>query len=307
MPSRVALFGILSEPALNVVRSALIDLGIEPISLNQREAFWWQLVLDDRGDDGVLNRREAEPVRLSDISGIYTRPMDPRALARAEGREAEAPRLIDLHRSLGVWLELTAARVVNRPSAMAANSSKPYQAQLISNAGFRVPRTLITNDPSVAREFIAEVGPVVYKSISSHRSVVQRLDVARSADLDTIRWCPTQFQEFLPGDNIRVHVIGNETIATGIRSKAVDYRYANRYGEKAYMSPMQLDTDLKKSCVALARALELGVAGIDIRLDAKGDPYCLEVNPMPAFTYFQDRTGQQIGAMIAQYVAERNQ
>jgi hypothetical protein len=58
-----------------------------------------------------------------------------------------------VHEALLAWTEIASARVVNRPAAMASNASKPYQAQLISDNGFEVPETLVTNDPQLVSEF----------------------------------------------------------------------------------------------------------------------------------------------------------
>jgi glutathione synthase/RimK-type ligase-like ATP-grasp enzyme len=49
---------------------------------------------------------------------------------------------------------------------MASNHSKPYQAQLITKAGFDVPDTLVTNDPDRALAFRSRHKKVIYKSIS---------------------------------------------------------------------------------------------------------------------------------------------
>ena len=38
----------------------------------------------------------------------------------------------------------------NRPSAMASNGSKPYQAAIIQSVGLATPPTLITTDPAAA-------------------------------------------------------------------------------------------------------------------------------------------------------------
>ena len=43
--------------------------------------------------------------------------------------------------------------VVNRLGGGMSNNSKPYQALLLTRAGFRVPPTLVTNDPEAARAF----------------------------------------------------------------------------------------------------------------------------------------------------------
>ena len=49
--------------------------------------------------------------------------------------------------------------------------------------------------------------------------------------------CPTQFQEYIPGSDVRVHVAGESVIATEIDSTADDYRYAARSGFEVNPSP----------------------------------------------------------------------
>src|SRR5204863_7380639 len=124
------------------------------------------------------------------------------------------------------WLDIAPSRVLNRAYAMASNSSKPYQAQVIRGCGFDVPETLVTNDPVLALEFHARHSRVVFKSTSSVRSIVHELDAAALARLEHIRWCPVQFQAFVEGVDVRVHVVGEEVYATRVCSAATDYRYA---------------------------------------------------------------------------------
>ena len=57
---------------------------------------------------------------------------------------------------------------MNPPYSMVSNSSKPFQAQLLRESGFRVPDTLVTDDPRAVGEFAREHGRLVYKSISSY-------------------------------------------------------------------------------------------------------------------------------------------
>ena len=49
----------------------------------------------------------------------------------------------------------------------------------------------------------------------------------------------------------------------------------------------------------LASALGLPVAGIDLRVTPAGEWYCFEVNPSPAFSYYESATGQPIAAAVA--------
>jgi hypothetical protein len=61
-----------------------------------------------------------------------------------------------------------------RPSAMTSNGSKPYQAAIIQAVGLATPPTLIITDLAAAREFWDRHGTVIYKSVSSVRSIVSR-------------------------------------------------------------------------------------------------------------------------------------
>jgi hypothetical protein len=79
-------------------------------------------------------------------------------------------------------------------------------------------------NPALVRAFSHQHRHVIYKSTSGVRSIVQRLEEADFERLDRIRWCPTQFQVFVPGTNVRVPTIGDRGFATAISSDATDDR-----------------------------------------------------------------------------------
>jgi glutathione synthase/RimK-type ligase-like ATP-grasp enzyme len=186
---------------------------------------------------------------------------------------------------------------------MRSNVSKPYQLQLVADAGMPVPPTLVTNQPDLVRAFHARHGRLVYKSISGIRSIVTELDEASLQRLDRIRLLPTQFQAYVDGVDVRVHMVGDQVFATEIASAATDYRYARRNGEVATLSPTELPAVVQRRCVDLARRLELPFCGIDLRRRPDGVHVCFEVNPMPAFAYFEGETGQPIAAALVQLLA----
>jgi glutathione synthase/RimK-type ligase-like ATP-grasp enzyme len=193
---------------------------------------------------------------------------------------------------------------VNPAASMGSNGSKPYQAQLIARHGFAVPDTIVTNDPDRVRDFRARHGRIIYKSASGIRSIVREFDDDDLDRLDRIRWCPTQFQAFVPGTDVRVHVVDTEVFATEIDSDATDYRYATREGTKATLRAITLDADVADRCVSLARDLRLPFAGIDLRRrGGDGAWVCFEVNPSPGFSFYESRTGQPIARAVARYLA----
>ena len=153
---------------------------------------------------------------LGAVTAVYLRPYDWRRLPEIEKAGPGSPawrHTLEVQDTLLCWLELTSAQVINRLTAMAVNNSKPLHACLIRSLGFDIPDTLITTDPSTAQEFWEKHGTVIYRSISSVRSIVSRLTPKHVRRLDDIAWCPTQFQRYIPGNDYRVHVVGDEVFA----------------------------------------------------------------------------------------------
>jgi glutathione synthase/RimK-type ligase-like ATP-grasp enzyme len=305
----ILLCGIPSELPLRMVTSRLEEIGAKFVLFNQREfancEIWFEI---DNGEVGGELRLGRQTYQLQDFAAAYPRMMDDRFLPElSEEPPDSAVRTYcrSFHETLMRWLEIAPALVVNRCAAMASNSSKPYQAQLIREHGFLVPETLITNDPELVRAFRAKHGRVIYKSISAVRSIVQVLEDEDEERLERIRWCPTQFQAFVEGMNLRVHTIGGEVFATAVESEATDYRYASRQaGEPAALRAVELSDELTERCLQLSRSLGLEFAGIDLKITPDDDVYCFEVNPSPAFSYYEANTGQPISAGVARHLAK---
>ena len=195
-------------------------------------------------------------------------------------------------------------RVVNRTASMGSNSSKPYQAQIIRRHGFHIPETLITNQPDLVVDFHKRHGRIIYKSISGVRSIVRELGPEDHDRLERLRWCPVQFQEYVEGQDIRVHTIGGEVFASAIHSDAADYRYARQQvGESAQVEATAIDDTLAQRCLALADSLGLLFAGVDLRVTPEGRVYCFEVNPSPAYSYYESNTNQPISLALAKFLS----
>ena len=304
----ILLGGIPSEPSLALVHEELRRLRARVAMFNQRLADETAIAFElASGEVRGWLELDGDRHRLEDFRGIYCRLMDDQALPELEGEPPLSPRRLRvraLHDALSCWCELSPARVVNRFDAVGSNGSKPYQLQLIRAQGFAVPETLVTNDPKQVLAFEARHGRLVYKSMSGIRSIVQLFADGDRERLELIRWCPVQFQQFVAGTNLRVHTIGESIFATEIETDAVDYRYARRQvGEAASLRAIDLSSALAERCVKLAQSLGLDFAGVDLKRTPEGEVYCLEVNPTPAFSYYQSQTGQPIARAVARYLA----
>jgi hypothetical protein len=302
----ILLWGLPGDRPLAAVYESLRRSGRPVVLLDQRTVL--DTSVDLCVDDQItgLLRTRGRTVELEAVTAAYVRPHDSRRLpcVRAAGDESAAwLHAISVEDALVSWAQLTPALVVNRPDAMAANGSKPHQGALIEAHGLRVPDTLITTDPVAALDFWERHGDVVYKSLSGIRSIVSRLAPEDLDRLDDVVWCPTQFQQYIAGDDYRVHVVGDDLFACRIATAADDYRYAGADASVS-MRTYDLPADVAGSCVKLATAMDLPVAGLDLRRSSDGAWYCFEVNPSPGFTYFQESTGQPIDASIARFLAD---
>jgi hypothetical protein len=303
----ILLAGIPSEAPLRMVGDALERLSVPFLLFNQR-AFATAEILLEVGADRPTGRLSVDgrSYALGRVTGIYLRLMDDRLLPELADEPAESParrRCRALHETLSRWADLAPARVVNRTAPMASNGSKPYQAQLIERLGFPVPESLITDDPETAREFAAAHDAVIFKSTSGQRSIVRRLTAADLGRLESIRACPVMFQAYVPGTDVRVHVVGARALATAVGSAATDYRYSHLDGEHSELRAFELSDELAERCVALTAGLGLDFAGIDLRLTPEGEAVCFEVNPCPAFSYYESHTGQPIADAVARHLA----
>ncbi|WP_138501977.1 RimK family alpha-L-glutamate ligase [Nostoc sp. PA-18-2419] len=309
----VLLWGISEESPLAAVYSELTRVNIPTVFLDQRD------ILDTELELSVGNVSELpvqgqictwyQKINLNEITAAYLRPYDSRRLPQIAQAGVNSPawqHAIAVDDALMGWSEITPAFVINRPSAMAANGCKPYQLEQICSLGFKVPETLVTTDPEAVRAFWQRHGNVIYKSISGIRSQVSRLAAEHLERLENVCWCPTQFQQYIPGRDYRVHVVGAEIFASEVISQADDYRYAAQEDESTEIRACHLPQEVEQQCRGLAKAINLPLCGIDLRRTPEGEWYCFEVNPSPGFTYYQQFTGQGISRAIANLLAGRN-
>jgi len=283
----ILLWGVPGDEPFDVVAGALGRLGANARLLDQRDTRGADVRIDAAtgGATGSVTVAGGM-IDLGEVGAAYLRPQQ----SSSEGRAADA--------ALVAWADLTRAQVVNRPAAMAANNSKPYQLGLIARLGFEVPDTLVTTDPEEVRRFRRRHGRVIYKSVSGMRSIVSKLHDEGLERLADVANGPTQFQEHIAGEDVRVHVVGEELFATSVRSRADDYRYASASGTLD-LAAAEIPATIADRCRAAARAMGLPVAGIDLRHAPDERWVCFEVNPSPAFTFYEHATGQPIGAAIA--------
>jgi len=284
----ILIWGSLDDPPVERMLSTLLARGFDVVHIDESAlaTLRYDVTLGATPRGWIETR--ARTLNIDELTGIYLRPGDSthkaqRASMTLLGIASSAP-----------------AVVVNRPAAGRSNWSKPFQLRLIAAAGFAVPETLVTTDPTAARAFLAQHRRIIYKSVSGIRSIVATLGAADADRLTKVATGPVQFQRWVEGRDVRVHVVGERWFATAVRSDADDYRYASQGGGDVALTACDIPSALGKRLVALAHGMGLLVSGIDLRVTESGEWFCFEVNPSPGFTFYEDATGQPIAAAIAE-------
>jgi hypothetical protein len=298
----IFLWGLMEDLPLAAVRNELTQNGRRIVFMNQAD------ILDCHIDIEFaphLRGRIVTPdqtIRLEEIDAAYLRPYDFRQLPQLSGCAPDSEEwrhAMTFEDILLSWLDLAYALILNRPSAMASNNSKPYQTRLIEQSGLVTPETLITTSADSVRQFIKINNNIIYKSISAVRSIVSNISEQRMKDISDVKWCPTQFQKLVDGTDYRVHIIGDNIFSSRIHSTGIDYRY-----HRSHIEPCEIPSEVAMQCKSLSKQLMLPFCGIDLKRTPQDEWYCFEVNPSPAYICYENATGQNMTAAIAELLTE---
>jgi glutathione synthase/RimK-type ligase-like ATP-grasp enzyme len=280
--------------------SLVVDTGSFPVALGlsaalARERECLRLALPEGGDlclcqVGAVWYRRISPYGFhQDLSDSTAR-----LFAWSEANEA----------LLGVWYSMD-CYWMNPPMADEVSQRKIRQLQVARRVGLSIPDTLVTNQPDAARDFIGRhgLGHVVRKAFRNIAQAPRETHLVREEDLaliDTVRYTPVIFQEFVPVDvDLRVTVVEDEIIAAAISS---DERHAADYRPglaSATVEPYTLPETVANKVLELMRLFGLQYGAVDLRVTPDGDHVFLEVNPAGEFLFISQRTGQPIPQAIA--------
>jgi MvdC family ATP-grasp ribosomal peptide maturase len=188
---------------------------------------------------------------------------------------------------------LHAARWVNERGREDEAGNKLLQLRLAHDAGLRIPRTLLTNDPRRAREFFRETGGALVAKLLAPLSVgmdagaafvyTNEVGADDLEDAGGLRHSPMVFQERIEKSlELRVaYVAGNFFVGALDASRSVrgqtDWRRAAP-GECRWQRD-DIPAELKAQLTALMRKLQLVYGAIDIIRTPEGRHVFLEVNP----------------------------
>jgi len=213
------------------------------------------------------------------------------------------------HAFAGLW-QTHRAFWVNHPVRHEVASRKGYQLQVAHEVGLEIPETVITNDPSEAREFINRCGweQVIYKPFAATSRVwreTRRLWPEELDLLESVRFSPVLFQEYIPAQfDLRVTAVGSDLFSAAIHSQESAYPVDCRMDlARTRITPYALPQKVEQAIHVLMERLEIVYGAIDLRLTPEGRHVFLEVNPAGQWLFVERQTGQPITASLAGLLA----
>lgn len=276
-----------------------------------------QVVLrPDRPDEDVLEV-EGQMLRLAAVTAAYFRrpeaPQPPEGVGPAETRAYCAAEWAALLKTLigrfdGLWF--------NDPTAIVRAEDKPRQLLAARRVGLRVPATVITNRPDVARPFLAApdriAKPLRQAEIDSPDGAevifTTRLDAAGLGSDVGIAAAPLILQqEIAKACDLRVTVVGDRLFCVAIGSQAHDETQVDwRRGVRPDLlhQVTTLPAEVTEGCLALTRDLGLRFGAIDLVRTPEGEHWFLEINPNGQWAWIEQRTGLPIAAAIVDELAK---
>jgi len=250
-------------------------------------------------DDGVQ-------VRPADLHVVWWRRSNPPQIVPGEIVDKTHIDLIrnDCHATVtGLFANEFAGKWINAIDASRSAENKLIQLCAAERAGFRVPRTLISNDPAKIRAFCRLLDHrVVVKAVQGTSGCHLFTKVVTEQHLehdDCLRLSPAIYQELVPGDrHLRVHCFGDHVHPVAIRSRELDWRVD--LDVPFEIASIDFETRHKLRTVLQLLGLRMGV--VDLKLSPEGIPVWLEINPQGQFLFSEALSGLDLTAEFAAFL-----
>lgn len=197
--------------------------------------------------------------------------------------------------------------------ALVRSRDKLRSMQVLTRARIGLPKTVFTNYSRDVEGVIEQVGgtPLVIKLLEGTQGLGVVLAETKTAAKSVIeafnglqaRVIVQEFIKEAKGADIRVFVIDGHVVGAMKRqSKEGEFRSNLHQGGSAEV--IELSDEEEIAAIKAAKAMRLGVAGVDMLQSARG-PLILEVNSSPGLEGIEKATGKDIARKIVQYI-EKN-
>jgi hypothetical protein len=192
---------------------------------------------------------------------------------------------------------------INHPINTQLAENKLVQLRAAQRVGFRVPRTLVSQDPAAIRDFCEQLDhKVVVKAVSGTSKVplfTTMLTPDHLACDDSMSLCPAIYQEYIPGErHVRIQCFGDAVNSVTVRSQDLDWR-ANL---NVPFEVIELAEDIKTRLRNVLKLLGLKMGVVDLKFTQDGEPVWFEINPQGQFLFVEGLSGLDLTSPFADFL-----
>ncbi|WP_417533911.1 30S ribosomal protein S6--L-glutamate ligase [Marinobacterium stanieri] len=206
--------------------------------------------------------------------------------------------------------EMMGVYPVNESVAITRSRDKLRSLQLLSRKGIGMPVTGFASKPDDVKDLLEMVGgaPVVIKLLEGTQGIGVVLAETRKAAESVIEAfmglkANIMVQEYIKeagGADIRCFVIGDRVIAA-MKRQGAEGEFRSNLHRGGHASLVRITPQERKTAIDAAKAMGLGVAGVDLLRSSRG-PLVMEVNSSPGLEGIENATGKDIAGMIVQHI-----
>jgi ribosomal protein S6--L-glutamate ligase len=194
--------------------------------------------------------------------------------------------------------------------AIQRSRDKLRSLQVMSKANVDMPKTVFASNKSSAKDVIALSGgaPLVLKILEGTQGVgVVLVDSEKAAKsvLDAFYGMDVNLlvQEFIAeadGTDIRALIVGGEVVGA-MKRKGAEGDFRSNLHQGGSATAHTLTRKEKSTALAAAKAMGLGVCGVDMIPSSRG-PLVMEVNSSPGLEGIEKSTNIDIAGKIMDYI-----
>lgn len=204
---------------------------------------------------------------------------------------------------LGILFNEFSGTWVNDPTKILLADNKLIQLRAAQRAGFQIPQTLVSQNPTQIKQFCTKLkNNVIVKPVKGTRQVslfTKMLTEEHLASDASLSLCPAMYQEYIPGHHhIRAHCFGDDIYAVLIESEALDWRQ----NLEIPFSLFDLEESVKISLRQVLKTLGLKMGIVDLKLTEEGNAVWLEINQQGQFLFCEGLSGFDLTSAFVDFL-----
>lgn len=195
-------------------------------------------------------------------------------------------------------------RVLTKPYILRYSENKTLQLIKAQEIGFYVPKSLITNDLSMAQSFLHE--NKIIKPLTTGKIMKDDIVEIFQTNLidymeENIGLTPIYLQDYCKKlFEVRVTIVDREIFS--VRIDAFDKIDWRKNQDRNKYSIITIPTEIKDKCFLLMDELNIKFGAFDFIVDNNEKYIFLEVNPNGQWLWLEDITGMKISDSIIKYL-----